>query len=262
AWHDKALALDPLSAVANVYVGVDRALAGDDSATARFVRAIALDPRLPESYWQYALAQRFAGRPTSARELLERALALDPSSEYTRAMLADTLLELHAPREAAAVLRGGGDGSLAAWLRSAAAVARANGDDERARTYDRLSVDRAMPLADDRLLAAAALARLGRRAESLAAFERLLADSAGTVPIVRLWQADLGAPDVLLYLDLVREQRGIAAAQAAANSVAVHLQAMRKGGVRLAALDALLDAVRRYDPQSKPSVNNRSPLNT
>ncbi|HEU4664311.1 MAG TPA: winged helix-turn-helix domain-containing protein, partial [Dokdonella sp.] len=100
AWHDKALALDPLSAVANVYVGVDRALAGDDSATARFVRAIALDPRLPESYWQYALAQRFAGRPTSARELLERALALDPSSEYTRAMLADTLLELHAPREA------------------------------------------------------------------------------------------------------------------------------------------------------------------
>lgn len=262
AWHDKALALDPLSAVAHVYVGVDRALAGDAGAGSRFERAIALDPRLPESYWQYALAERFAGRTAAARELLERALALDPSSEYTRAMLADTLLELRAPQQAATVLRGGGDGSLAAWLRSAAAVARANGDDERALVYDRLSVDRAMPLPDDRLLAAAAQARLGRRVDSLASFERLLAGSAGNEPIVRLWQADLGAPDVMLYLDLVREQRGAAAARTAADAVAARLQAMRQGGVRLPALDALLDAVRRYDVQSKPSANSRSPTNT
>src|SRR5690606_4351275 len=86
-WHQQALAIDPLSAVAETYVGIDRALAADAGAAAHFERALALESRFVEARWQYALHERFRGDLVAATRHLRHALAIDGSSEYTRALL-------------------------------------------------------------------------------------------------------------------------------------------------------------------------------
>ncbi|MGB3046687.1 winged helix-turn-helix domain-containing tetratricopeptide repeat protein, partial [Dokdonella sp.] len=128
AWHEQALALDPLSAIAETYVGIDLALALDARAATHFDNARAIDPRLVEPLWQHALFERLRGNEAAAAVHLEKALAIDSSSEYTRALLAATKLAVGAVDDAARVLGAGSDGSLAIWLRAAIAVADARGD--------------------------------------------------------------------------------------------------------------------------------------
>lgn len=236
-WHERALVLDPLSAVAEVYLGIDEALAFEPGATARFDRAIARDPRLLESYWQSALFERFRDNPEAARKRLEQALELDPSSEYTRALLADSLLASADNDGAAKVLGAGSDGSLAFWLRSAITVARARGDNARVQALCRISVERPVPHPDDRLLAAVALAWLGDDAASLKRFEEHIASSQENDPFVRLSEPNLGIPDLMQYLELLRSARGDAVAASAADAARHRLLAIRDGGVRLPVLE-------------------------
>ena len=242
-WHQQALSLDPLSAVAEVYLGIDEALSFDPQAAQRFRRAIEHDPRLLESYWQSALFERFRDNPEAARKPLEQALIIDPSSEYTRALLADTLLAVADSAGAANVLGAGSDGSLAIWLRSAIAVARSGGDHARVEALCRISAERTGVHPDDRLLAAAALACLGNDAASLKHFEEHIEASDGNDPFVRLSEPDLGIPDLMQYLGLLRTERGDEAAKRATDAARQRLLGMRENGVHLPALDRALDGL-------------------
>jgi len=257
-WHAQALALDPLSAVAEVYLGIDEALAFEPGAAARFERAIARDPRLLESYWQYALFERFRDNPQAARKHLEQALEIEPSSEYTRALLADTLLASADSEGAARVLGAGSDGSLAIWLRSAIAVARSTGDRARQDALCRISAERRGPHPEDRLLVATALACLDEDSASLQQFEAHIAASNGNDPFVRLFEPDFGIPDLMQYLDLLRSARGGDAAKIAAEAARHRLLAMRDSGVRppileraLAGLQAIIVADREIPGEGK-----------
>ncbi|MFZ1390800.1 MAG: winged helix-turn-helix domain-containing protein [Dokdonella sp.] len=257
-WHAQALALDPLSAVAEVYLGIDEALAFEPGAAARFERAIAHDPRLLESYWQNALFERFRDNPQAARKHLEQALEIEPSSEYTRALLADTLLASADSEGAARVLGAGSDGSLAIWLRSAIAVARSTGDRARQDALCRISAERRGPHPEDRLLVATALACLGEDSASLQQFEVHIAASNGNDPFVRLFEPDFGIPDLMQYLDLLRSARGGDAAKIAAEAARHRLLAMRDSGVRppileraLAGLQAIIVADREIPGEGK-----------
>lgn len=240
-WHAQALALDPLSAVAEVYLGIDEALSFEPEAATRFERAIVRDPRLLESYWQYALFERSRNRPDMARKHLDQALKIDPSSEYTRALLADTLLASADSEGAASVLGVGSDGSLAIWLRSAIAVARSRGDRARIEALCRISAERRGAHPDDRLLAASALAWLGEDSASLQRFEEHIQASNGNDPFVRLSEPDLGIPNLMQNLGLLRSERGDDAAMRAADAARQRLLGMREGGVRLPILDRALD---------------------
>lgn len=242
-WHAQALAIDPLSAVAETYAGVDRALALDARAIRHFERAIALDPRLLETHWQHALFERFRGAPAAAERPLRTALAIDPGNEYTRSLLADTLLADDRADEAAVLLGQGGDGSLAFWLRTAIAVAEARRDEDRARALQRLSVDRDMSHPDDRLLVAFARQRLGQVDAALDAFDAHIAASGRNEPFLQLGQPDIGLAHLIAYLGLVRERRGEAAARTAIATARERLDAFAGSGVRIQPLTAARSAL-------------------
>ena len=215
AWHAQALAVDPLSAIAETYVGIDLALALDARAATHF----------------------------------ENARTIDPSSAYTRALLADTQLAMGAVDDAAHVLGAGNDGSLAVWLRAAIAVAEARGETARAQALYRLSMDRPDAYPEDRLLAAVASARTGDPEGSLRRFDRHVEASGDNEPFIDLAQAGLGVPDLLLYLQLVRDVRGADVARSAASTVRQRLLAMSANGVRVPALaDALNEVAAFIDP--------------
>jgi len=253
AWHEQALALDPLSAIAETYVGIDLALALDARAATHFDNARAIDPRLVEPLWQHALFERLRGNEAAAAVHLEKALAIDSSSEYTRALLAATKLAVGAVDDAARVLGAGSDGSLAIWLRAAIAVADARGDTARTQALYRLSIDRPAAHPQDRLLAAVASARTGGRADSLRRFEQHVEASGDNEPFVDLSQADLGVPDLLLYLQLMRDARGSDAARVAAIAARQRLLAMSANGVRVPALgDAVKQVATFIDPATSP----------
>lgn len=253
AWHEQALALDPLSAIAETYVGIDLALALDARAATHFDNARAIDPRLVEPLWQHALFERLRGNEAAAAVHLEKALAIDSSSEYTRALLAATKLAVGAVDDAARVLGAGSDGSLAIWLRAAIAVADARGDTARTQALYRLSIDRPAAHPQDRLLAAVASARTGSRADSLRRFEQHVEASGDNEPFVDLSQADLGVPDLLLYLQLMRDARGSDAARVAAIAARQRLLAMSANGVRVPALgDAVKQVATFIDPATSP----------
>ena len=90
----RAIALEPRYAKAHNNLGVAWMRSGGrlDQAAAEFRMALAIEARSVEALVNLALVQRASGRPADARDLLQRAVALDPhhpGSHYNLAVVAD-----------------------------------------------------------------------------------------------------------------------------------------------------------------------------
>jgi O-antigen ligase/tetratricopeptide (TPR) repeat protein len=152
-------------------------------AFARFDQALALDPNNAYFYADAANAAMALGDPQRARDYAGRGLALYPRFGVLRAQLAYIALVERRPADAvqplqealAADWHGADDAYALAASNLAAAYLQLDRPDD-AHAAARLAVDRVPALADARFNLAKALERMGRRAEAVAEYRRLLAD--------------------------------------------------------------------------------------
>lgn len=246
-WHVRVETDDPLSAIVQTYLGIDEMLAGnEDAATARFRRAIELDPNYVESYWQLAFQHELHGRLRDAAAIFREAQRQQGTNAWTSLNQAYNSL-LMRDADGAARLVEDADGAspldrleVLTWARNQ----QGRGEEMRKRV-EGLAAGAASAGRRRALLASIDLA-VGRDASARAGYDALFAANVGRGDVFfRPWIPNLGLGHFAAWIALLPADAPVR--NAAITAYAAQLDRYAASGMRVPVLiyqRALLAALR------------------
>ncbi len=246
-WHARVEADDPLNAIVQTYLGVDEMLAGnEEAATARFRRAIELDPDYVESYWQLAFQHELHGRLAEAAAVFREAQRQQGTNAWTSLNQAYNSL-LMRDADGAARLVEDADGTspldrleVLTWAR----IQQGRGEEVR-KQVEGLSAGAASAARRNALLASIDVSS-GRDASARAGYDALFAANVGRGDVFfRPWLPNLGLGHFTAWVALLSADAPMRNAAIAA--YAAQLDRYAAGGMHVPVLiyqHALLAALR------------------